>query len=402
MDDLNVRRFDPLRKRAEQQILENLRPVFGSGEPVLNEGGVYCGIWLECGPHESLTIAGVAPEAAMMSHRIFYLHQRPDGQFPSSVGSKGAGYRQIQQVVPIARTALELAEMTGSEAFLAESFDACAKWEAWLVRHRDPRKLDLIEAWCTFDTGHDNSPRFAGCPDFCPAGAGVMPDGVVPRLAPDLSANLFSSRLALAEMAGLLGKRDAAALYREAAERTRKNVEQYCYDPEKEFYYDRLPDGSFVRITGDAGLRVLGEHLPDMKRAGRIFGRHILDTKAFWTPFPMPSVAANDPQFVYPPPENCWGGAAQALEALRTLRYFEHYGYAEELDHLTLRWLEAMESADAFRQQMDPFTGKFSTTEKYTPAMCCAIEFCRRLERRRLNRPGPPCGKPGATVRIAG
>ena len=366
---------------AEREILKNVRPVFGSGgRGVLTEGIGYEGIWLECGPHESLTIAEEAPEAALMSHRIFYIHQRPDGQFPYAVKGDRAGYRQIQQVVPIACTALELAEILGDEAFLAESFDACSKWEAWLVRNRDPRKLDLIEAWCTYDTGHDHSPRFAGCPDFCPEGAGVMPRNVLPRLAPDLSANLYSSRLALAKMADRLGKSEAAARYRDAAERTRINVEKFCYDPETEFYFDRLPDGSFVRIVGDAGLRVLGEHLPARERAERIFRRHILDGETFWTPFPMPSIAANDPAFIRPAPENSWGGASQALTALRALRYFPHYGFGKELEHLMCRWLEAVDRASAFRQQIDPFSGIASTAERYTPALCIAIEFCRRLE----------------------
>lgn len=373
-------RFAALKTRAENEIVKNIRPVFGcNGTPVLNEGGIYCGIWLECGPLESLTIAGDFPEEAMMSHRIFYIHQSAEGQFPASVKEDSAGYRQIQQVVPIACTALELAKMTGNEAFLAESFEACSKWDAWLTRHRDPRKLDLIEAWCEFDTGHDNSPRFAGVPRFCPDGADVMPDGVVPRLAPDLSANLYSSRLALAEMAEHLGKYDAAEKFRAAAERTRINVEKFCYDPERNFYYDRFHDGTFCHVTGDAGLRVLGEHLPSLERGKAIFKEHILNEKAFWTPYPMPSVAANDPEFIHPAPENCWGGACQALLALRTLRYFEYYGFADELKHLMLRWLEAMDKCDKFMQQMDPFTGEFSTTEMYSPAMCTAIEFIRKL-----------------------
>ena len=87
-------RFSSLFDRAEHDIEKNIRPVFGCKDiPVLNEGGVYCGIWLECGPHESLTIAEKHPDVAMMSHRIFYIHQKEDGQFPSSIGAKGPGYR---------------------------------------------------------------------------------------------------------------------------------------------------------------------------------------------------------------------------------------------------------------------------------------------------------------------
>lgn len=377
-----MRTFSSLLRRADDGIRKNLRPVFGSGgAPVLNEGGVYCGIWLECGPHESLTIARDFPEAALMSHRIFYIHQSAEGQFPSSVKADSAGFRQIQQVVPIACTALELAEITGNEAFLVESYSACSRWDAWLSRYRDPRKLDLLEAWCEFDTGHDNSPRFAGVPRFCPDGAGVRPEGVVPRLAPDLSANLYSSRLALSKMAQHLGKKEDAEKFHAAAERTRASVEKYCFDPERNFYFDRFHDGSFSPIVGDAGLRVLGEHLPSLERGRSIFRQYVLNEKKFWTPYPMPSIAADDPRFIHPAPENCWGGACQALQALRTLRYFEYYGFADELKHLMSQWLSALDCSGAFMQQMDPFTGEFSTTESYTPAMCVAIEFIRKLER---------------------
>lgn len=381
MFEKNGSNFSSLKKRAEESISKNIRPVPGcTGIPVLNEGGIYCGIWLEDGPHESLTLAKDMPEVAKMSHRIFYIHQKPDGQMPAMVTGNGPGFRQIQQVVPIAVTAWELAQMTGDEGFLAESFTACAAWEAWQVANRDPKKLDLLEAWCEFDTGHDNSPRFTGCPRFCPDGAGVLPENVTPRLAPDLSANLYSSRLALANMAEALGKRDAAENYRTAAERTRINVEKFCYDPEREFYYDRFHDGSFCHVTGDAGLRVLGEHLPDMAKGKRIFERYILNEKSFRTPFPMPSIAADDPLFIHPAPENCWGGASQALQALRTLRYFEYYGFADALQELMLCWLKSLDEAEFFMQQMDPFTGKFSTSPDYSPAMCVAIEFARRQQ----------------------
>ena len=349
--------------------------------PVLMECATwYRGIWLEDGPHESLTLAKDFPEIAKMSHRIFYIHQKENGQFPAAVKQDAIGYRQIQQVVPIAATALELARMTGDEAFLAESFAACAKWEAFLVRSRDPRHLDLLEVWCEFDTGHDCSPRFQNEPRNCPDGADVFPQNGRRRLAPDLSANLYSSRLALAEMAELLGKKDLMEQYRLAAERTKKNIFKYCFDPKKRFFYDCFEDGSLSNLTGDAGLRVLGEHVPDRELGREIFQKHVLNTEEFWTPYPLPSIAVNDPLYIHPAPENSWGGASQSLQALRSLRYFEYYGFNSELEKLMKCYLEAVEHAGEFMQQMDPFTGEFSTAPGYSPAMCAVIGFFEKLE----------------------
>src|ERR1019366_4544626 len=43
--------------------------------------------------------------------------------------------------------------------------------------------------------------------------------------------------------------------------------------------------------------------------------------KAFWSPFPLPSLAMDDPLFVRSIPPNSWGGASQALTALRAPRW---------------------------------------------------------------------------------
>ena len=55
--------LEKLRERAFAGLERNCVPVFGSGgKRVLTEGGIYTGIWLECGPHESLTLAPFLPE----------------------------------------------------------------------------------------------------------------------------------------------------------------------------------------------------------------------------------------------------------------------------------------------------------------------------------------------------
>jgi hypothetical protein len=125
--------------------------------------------------------------------------------------------------------------------------------------------------------------------------------------------------------------------------------------------------------------RVFGEHVPDPDLFEQIYRRHIKDPQAFWTPYPLPSIAANDPSFDRSLPLNSWGGAAQALTALRALRWMVHYGKAEDLRHLMTRWVSALLRADSFQQQMNPWTGEFSTSPGYSPAMCVFIDFVDRL-----------------------
>ena len=124
-------------------LAENTKPVFGYEHPVLIEGGVYDGIWLECGPLEGLVYGRYAPEVAKANHLVFFHHQRADGQLPCWVRFDRVGYAQIQMVVPIAATALETADLTQDESFLALAYESCRRWDQWLNRHRDTRGTGL-------------------------------------------------------------------------------------------------------------------------------------------------------------------------------------------------------------------------------------------------------------------
>lgn len=363
-------------------LKSNIWKVFGYEHPVLVEGGGYPGVWLECAPLEGLIYGRFDAETARANHDVFFHHQHEDGYLPCWVWKEKAGTGQIQMVVPIAATALETAELLGDEGFLAKAYSACSRWDAWLARHRNTRGTGLCEAFCEYDTGHDNSPRFAGLPHDCPnEDAKVCPDaGKLPYLAPDLSATVFGGRQALSLMAARLGKNDEAQMWTDRAEETRRLILKHCYDAEDECFYDVDRDGHFVKIRGDVMIRVLGEHVVDQKMFDRIFERHIINPEGFWPPYPLPSIAVSDPLFNHAMPPNCWGGPSQALTALRAPRWMLHYGKEEALNHLMERWLEALLAAPGFMQQLNPWTGEFSGANGYSPAMCVFIDFVDRLK----------------------
>jgi len=120
--------------------------------------------------------------------------------------------------------------------------------------------------------------------------------------------------------------------------------------------YDVDAHDRFVRIRGDAITRVMGEQVADQKLFDEVYRRQLHNLSAFWTPYPFPSIAADDPAFFRPIPRNSWGGASQALTALRTPRWMEHYGKYADFTHLMTRWVEALVRSGQFLQQMDPET----------------------------------------------
>jgi hypothetical protein len=286
-------------------------------------------------------------------------------------------------VVPIAATAWELARATGDDELLQKAYSACSRWDAWLLRYRNTRGTGLVEGFCTYDTGHDNSPRWAGVPNRCPdADARRFPAVAgMPRLCPDLSATVYGARMALAAMARALHKDEEAARWEESAAHLRGLILSLLVDPRDGLFYDLDAQGKFVRVRSDVLSRVCGEHVPDQKAFEALWEGQLHNPKAFWGAYPLASIAMDDPAFVRPIPRNSWGGAAQALTALRAPRWMEHYGKSSELALLMSRWCEAIGRDGTFRQQLDPLTGEFTQADKpgYSPAALVMMDFTWRL-----------------------
>lgn len=365
---------------AAAGLAANCIPIGRNSKRVLTEGGEYPGIWLECGPHESLLYADFDRDIAVNGHEIFFDHQNERGQLPPYILDQ-PGWGQIQMVVPIARTAMELFAITRDHAFLCRAYDACAQWDLFLSRYRNTRRSGLCEMFCLWDTGHDKSPRLHAPADHCPDhdATRYWPNLNLPFLAPDLSATLYGGRIALAHMANILGRQDAALEWMARADRLRSTLLKMLFDPHDCYFYDLDARGKFVRLRGDALTRVLSEVPLERTLFDQIYHRHIRNPQGFWTPYPLPSVAINDPLFDNKLPSNSWGGASQALTALRSYMWFERYGKFSDHRHLMSQWLRALCASGRFEQQLNPWTGESCFSHPYTPAMLCATSFVARL-----------------------
>jgi hypothetical protein len=363
-------------------LARNVQTMPYVSRPVLIEGSNYQGIWQECGPHESLVYAKFRPDVARDSHLTFFDLQRADGQLPANNKIVETGFGQIQMVVPIAATAWELARATGDAELLERAYRACSAWDGWLVRYRNTRGTGLVEGFCTYDTGHDNSPRWAGMPNQCPNKDAKRhhPIASLPRLCPDLSATVYGGRRALAEMAHALGKAAEADRWEEQAAAIRSLILSRLYVPEDAAFYDLDAENHFVRVRSDILSRMCGEHIPDRALFDDLWTRQIHNPTAFWAPYPLPSIALDDPGFVQPVP-NSWGGATQALTALRAGRWFDHYGRAAEFAVMMDRWCSAIEADTSFRQQIDPRNGAYTAGDNpgYSPSALVMVDYTWRL-----------------------
>ena len=249
---------------AHKFVKDNIRKTRFCSRPVLTSGcqagtpplaGV---IWAENAALESLLYAKYDPEMALGTHELFFNLQREDGLIPAFIdlnevkrqywGDKSIGFGHVQQNVPFARTAWELAKLTKQEGFLVKAYDACSKFDRWIVKYRNTRGTGLVEMFCEYDMGLDWSPRCHRrdispfCPEYDAAKCRVI-DGF-PLAAPDMSAVVYGARLALAQMAEALDKPAEARRWNEQAAELKALIMKHCFDPQDEFFYDVNMDGT--------------------------------------------------------------------------------------------------------------------------------------------------------------
>ncbi|MDO9397253.1 MAG: hypothetical protein Q7T71_11955 [Herbiconiux sp.] len=376
----------PLEERWHQalrELGECVRPLRGSA-PVLNEGGVYPGAWIEStGSINSELLARFAPTIARDTHLLFAEHQRDDGMIPYKVTDDGPGFSQIQIVTPFARTVWNHYRLAGRDrAYLRTLYDAMVRFDAWLVRYRDTLGTGGVEAFCTFDTGHDLSPRFWFAPDRAFAGDARRVDPehpTLPVVAPDLTANVVCQRAHLALIADELGETEEAAAWRRAAELSLGALMEQCFDAEDSFFYDRDRTGRPVRVQSDVLLRVLACEIGDDVLFAEALERYLLNTRKFAAHYGFTSLALDDPRFDHDFRRNSWGGPVNFLSLIRAPHAFEHHGRSAELALASAPVLSALALADRFPQCLDPWTGAPGFTSVYSPSILWFLDTLERL-----------------------
>jgi hypothetical protein len=117
----------------------------------------------------------------------------------------------------------------------------------------------------------------------------------------------------------------------------------------------------------------------DQEMADQFVKYHLLNPKEFWTPMPLPSIAANDPTFENIAGNN-WSGQPQALTYQRSIQALENYGHYAELTMIGRKFLEVIGDSIKFTQQFDPFTAKINNSKDgYGPAILTTLEFISRF-----------------------
>lgn len=378
-------------KRAQQSLEQKIKRFDCWKRPVSVISDEYPGVWLEASPYDGLQamlLNGLEPDIAVSNVDIFMANQKADGQLPCIVldpghprfsefmkaGFSPVSYGQIQELVPFAWVCWRLASLTQDEALLARAYEACCRWDAWLVKYRQTRGLGAFEMFCEFDMGMDNCPRVIdggippACPDYDARQCADVP--ALPLLAPDQSAVVYGARCALAEMAQALNRNAEADTWRNKAEQLRLAVIEHCWDAEDAFFYDLDAQGQLRKYRTIHITFLLSEGIAQGASWERIYQRYLKNENEFWTRVPFPSVSISDPCF----PEstdgihgNSWGFWSNSPMLYRLSRWMKPNRKEEDLKVIMERWLASFlkQSKHDFTQGVHPLTGEWCQTSAY-------------------------------------
>lgn len=115
-----------------------------------------------------------------------------------------------------------------------------------------------------------------------------------------------------------------------------REVQEYFWDEERQFFVDRYPDDDPVDALTIAGLIPLFAGVATPDQAAALVEEHVRSSDGFWTPFPLASLARTDRRF----DQNMWRGATWPGMNLLLIHGLRRYGYQDLAAELRERTIE--------------------------------------------------------------
>ena len=285
-------------------------------------------MWLWDSMFHAMAIVRYDPALAKDAVRAVLACQRADGFIPHMMKSR-TDVSGITQPPVVAWALLEIWKRTRDRDFLRECAPKAAAFLRWFLQNRD-RNGDGLPEWdmnfdsvrCRCDeSGMDNSPRF---------------DVTEYVDAIDAASFLIHDCGCLAAVFAVLGEEGETAFFRDVASRAAAFVNDLLWDETVGAYTDRTFSGRLTGVLTPASFLPLFAGFCPPDRAEKLVAL-LRDPEKFATPFPVPSVSADDPAYG----SDMWRGGVWLNYNYFIIRGLRENGYAEDADTLRRRTLAA-------------------------------------------------------------
>ncbi len=259
----------------------------------------YVGVWQWDAFFHALAYRYVDQKLAENQLRIVLDHQREDGMIPDAVHDEGVVVHttlpgsmveaDVTKPPLIAWAAWKLYETSGSRDFLDEVYEPIERWNRWWFEANDTDHDGIVEYNHPNSSGADDSPMF---------------DYGLPVESPDISTYLVLQMESLAKMATVLGLTEDAATWSTRADALVKRMIEHSWDEKTGVFWAMQGDHARIPVLTPFNLLPLITGRLDRAIADRLVA-HLLNPDEFWAPFPLATVARNDPHYN---PEQMWRG----------------------------------------------------------------------------------------------
>jgi mannosylglycerate hydrolase MGH1-like protein len=280
--------------------------------------------------HERLDTVRAMAEHVRNQTRNELALQQPDGLVPGVLNFDAAGkasWKDNKGFPPLWPVAVEAyLEATADEAFRAECLAALQKQIAWFESKRAAPGggfyyLDVVQS--TWESGMDEGIRY----DQRPPGAAACIDA---------SSHLYLIYEHTARWSRKLG--ELAASWDAKAAALKRFIQTELWDTESGFFYDawtvRKADRRHLAFEGMWPV-VVGAATAN--QALRVIDEHLLNSKEFFAPHPISTVAMNDPKFEL----RMWRGPVWNCMTYWAARGCQRYGRPDAARTLLERALDA-------------------------------------------------------------
>lgn len=340
---------------------------------------------IEQAKEELLTLVRAQRKNGRIPHRIAW---EPMRLYPYRFYLHSTSYRHpvSSRLVdpPILAQAIETVyRRSNDRGFLERTAPAADRFHRWLEANRDPDGDGLLSIIHPYECGLDHKPSFDlvfgfDRPNARGATTAVRLLDVWNRL---LSYNLplllrldrFNVEETLFNCAHAQGLATLGRLWRELGDAARaaecesraRLREAAILDKMRGpdgLYYDLYSrDEKMAMVKTVTGLfPLLLEGIPKAE-ARRLVRSHVLNEKEFWLPYPVPTVAADDPafnpSFETPRKSGLWRGPTWVSTSWFVMRGLLQHGFVDEAKHITGRTRELVERG-GFREFYNPYTGE--------------------------------------------
>ena len=218
----------------------------------------------------------------------------------------------------IAVAELAIARISGNTARVGRVYPALCDHHRWLEANR---RLPDGTFWTTgLANGLDNSPSLG--------------DGY-----PCLTAQMAHHAECLSQMASLLGRADEARQWRSRRDEIGAALNGRLWSEELKFYSTSLPGGKHNTNKVVTGFWPLWAGVVPPDRVEHL-AKHLKDPRSFWRHHPVPSLAADSPEFV--PAGNYWLGSTWAPTNGAVIKGFWRAGREDLARETATRHLQVM------------------------------------------------------------